>query len=89
MLVGNKCDLEDKRIISTSVGNLKADEHEIFFLETSAKTKYNIEYAFHEFALLMLKTHLNNEMTINRNTKINLTLETKEGKKKTICCTKF
>ena len=46
MLLGNKCDLEDKRMVSRERGELAAVESGIPFLETSAKTDANVERAF-------------------------------------------
>jgi len=46
VLVGNKCDLVDKRIIDTARGKALADEFKIPFYETSAKNSTNVEDAF-------------------------------------------
>jgi len=46
VLVGNKCDLVDKRIIDTARGKSLADEFKIPFYETSAKNSINVEEAF-------------------------------------------
>lgn len=46
MILGNKCDMEDKRVISKERGETIARENGIRFLETSAKTNVNIERAF-------------------------------------------
>ena len=45
-LIGNKCDLEDQRDVSTEEGKKFAIKHEISFLETSAKDKTNVNKAF-------------------------------------------
>jgi Ras-related protein Rab-10 len=55
MLIGNKCDMDDKRCINRSRGEALAREHAIPFLETSAKNNINIEKAFFEMARLILK----------------------------------
>ena len=55
MLIGNKCDMEDKRCISRVRGDALAREHGIPFMETSAKNNINIEKAFYEMARLILK----------------------------------
>ncbi|CAF1244557.1 unnamed protein product [Adineta ricciae] len=55
MLIGNKCDMEDKRCITRTRGDALAREHGIPFLETSAKNNVNIEKAFFEMARLILK----------------------------------
>lgn len=46
MLIGNKCDLEHRRAVSTKEGELFAQENGLIFLETSAKTAANVEAAF-------------------------------------------
>lgn len=46
LLVGNKTDLTQKRIVTTEQGKEFADSLGIEFLETSAKTSSNVEQAF-------------------------------------------
>jgi Ras-related protein Rab-1A len=46
ILVGNKCDLEDSRQVSTDEGKELADTYNIRFVETSAKDSKNVEEAF-------------------------------------------
>jgi len=46
MLIGNKCDMTDKKVIDTEKGKALADEYGIKFLETSAKNSINVEEAF-------------------------------------------
>ncbi|EPS71971.1 hypothetical protein M569_02786, partial [Genlisea aurea] len=48
LLVGNKCDLVDDKVVDTQTGKANgfADEHGISFLETSAKDSINVEQAF-------------------------------------------
>jgi len=46
MLIGNKCDLENRRAVTFEEGKAFADEHGLIFLETSAKTAENVEHAF-------------------------------------------
>ncbi|KAJ6252757.1 ras-related protein rab-2a [Anaeramoeba flamelloides] len=50
MLIGNKSDLEKNRKVSKKEGEEFAKEHNLLFLETSAKTAQNIEEAFLETA---------------------------------------
>jgi len=46
-LVGNKCDLSDQRVISTEAGdNLAKKFNSCAFLESSAKTRVNVEQIF-------------------------------------------
>jgi len=46
ILIGNKCDLVDKKIVDTARGKALADEYGIKFLETSAKNSINVDDAF-------------------------------------------
>ncbi|KAF9606429.1 hypothetical protein IFM89_025118 [Coptis chinensis] len=46
LLVGNKCDLIDKKVVSYETGKAFADEIGIPFMETSAKSSTNVEQAF-------------------------------------------
>ena len=46
MLIGNKNDLEHRRAVSFEEGKAFAAEHGLIFMETSAKTAYNVEEAF-------------------------------------------
>jgi Ras-related protein Rab-1A len=43
LIVGNKCDLEERRAVSTEDGQRLANELKIPFLETSAKNSTNVE----------------------------------------------
>lgn len=54
MLIGNKCDLEDKRAISRDRGEQIAQQHGIRFLETSAKANIKIDKAFYDMAEAIL-----------------------------------
>ena len=46
ILIGNKCDLVEKKVVSAERGQKLADEYGIKFLETSAKSNINVEEAF-------------------------------------------
>lgn len=49
-MIGNKCDWEEKRAVSTERGQQLADELGIPFLEVSAKSNINVEKAFYDLA---------------------------------------
>ena len=55
VLVGNKCDLESGRKVSTDQGKEQASEFGIEFFEASAKTSLNINKAFETLAHQVLK----------------------------------
>lgn len=46
MVVGNKSDLESKRQVSREEGEKFAREHDLFFMEASAKSAENVEEVF-------------------------------------------
>lgn len=46
ILIGNKCDMEEERKVSYEDGKALADEFNVKFFETSAKTPINVEEAF-------------------------------------------
>jgi len=46
VLVGNKCDLTDQRVISTEQGEELAKKFSCAFLEASAKTRTNVDLIF-------------------------------------------
>lgn len=50
ILIGNKCDWEEKRAVSTEQGQALADELGIPFMEVSAKSNINVEKAFYSLA---------------------------------------
>lgn len=42
VLVGNKCDLEEERVVGKDVGSGLAAQFNCTFMETSAKTRTNV-----------------------------------------------
>ena len=73
ILIGNKKDLEDKRQISYEEGEALAKENGLLFLETSAKTAYNVIESFNLSAQSILNNIEKNggDSTIHSNIKIN------------------
>ena len=53
-LIGNKSDLEGKRVISYEEGKNFADENNLLFFETSAKNGSNIKECFNESASVLV-----------------------------------
>ncbi|CAD8172171.1 unnamed protein product [Paramecium octaurelia] len=59
MLVGNKCDVEDKRAVSYEEGEALAKQLKLQFIETSAKLSTNIEQSFLTIAKNVLEKSQN------------------------------
>jgi len=92
ILIGNKKDLEDKRQVSYEEGEALAKDNGLMFLETSAKTSYNVVEAFNLSAQSILNNmqkegiiqNLNPEpgkIVIDNNNNKN-----KDGNNKKGCC---
>ena len=57
-LIGNKADLEDKRVVSYEQGEKKKEEYGFdLFLETSAKTGLNAQKLFFEAGKILEAEH--------------------------------
>ena len=100
-LIGNKADLEDKRKVSREAGEKFLKDHKLtYFIETSAKTGFNVQNVFIKAAkeLYLTNEELRNRLTrpgsllnFPDNPEISnvLKLETEEEeikKKKKFCC---
>ena len=55
IVVGNHCDMETQRIVSTEEGRALAEEFNAEFIEASAKSEINIDKIFYELIKLMNK----------------------------------
>ena len=55
LLVGNKADLEEKRMVQTDTAKEYAASSDINFLETSAKEKMNVERSFMKIAAQIME----------------------------------
>jgi len=71
MLVGNKCDLED-RVVSKDDGIKLARKHQMMFIESSAKTREGVQCAFEELVEKVIQTPGLWEMSSDRKKNINL-----------------
>ena len=64
ILLGNKTDLEDKRVVTTEEGKNKAEFYNLTFMETSALNGNNIQEAFNELIMDVYKK--NHELLENQ-----------------------
>ncbi|WOK94208.1 ras-related protein RHN1 isoform X2 [Canna indica] len=79
-LVANKVDLESKRKIEHEEGLQYAQDHGLFFIETSAKTAENINELFYEIAKRLAKSQP------SRSSGMNLSNETRYNGRRTLFC---
>lgn len=82
LLVGNKCDLDDKRQVTFEEGKELSEKLHTFFFETSAKTAYNINKIFDELSRELI-VDLQKKPKQESTKQVNL-LETSKKPKK--CC---
>ena len=89
IIVGNKSDLTEKRVVTYEEGKKYSEEHGYNFYETSAMTGTNVKAAFNDI-FEQLYNLFEEEITGRKKTKkdkISLK-ENQKGKKKNICCEK-
>lgn len=66
ILVGNKCDIEEGRVISYEEGLKLAKENNMQFFETSAKTNTNIDNVFLSLATEILDNYISFNKAYNK-----------------------
>lgn len=90
VLVGNKCDLEEERVVGKELGKSLANQFNCAFMETSAKAKINVNdvstseviYKHIQTNLCLLQIFYDLVQQINKKSP-----EKKQSKKKkSICC---
>lgn len=83
-LAGNKVDLADQRQVDTEEAKAYADESEVYFMETSAKTNHNVTEIFE---LIADKLPKGSPQDSSGQAGVQLVLPTaEEEKKKKKCC---
>ncbi|KAI8343909.1 rab-type small GTP-binding protein [Chlamydoabsidia padenii] len=63
ILIGNKCDMEEKRVVTKEQGEALANELGIQFMETSAKANIGVEEAFFDLARDIKKRLIDTQQT--------------------------
>lgn len=90
ILVGNKADMEDRRVVTKEQGQALANEFKISFFETSAKADINVEEAFVAIAKDSKKryeaTHAGKDDKDKAGGGINIKDPTKDQAKPAGCC---
>ena len=88
VLIGNKTDLEDKRVVTYNQGKEFADTYGLKYIETSAKKNINVRDAFETLAREIIEANLdktiakqkhNKKITVSKAQDLNIT-------KKQGCC---
>ena len=69
LLIGNKCDLEDKRKISIQEGKEFAESNGMKFIETSAKNDTKVQEAFELLTSEIIKANINKEKGLEKKDK--------------------
>ena len=83
ILIGNKCDLPDKRVTSEQ-GQALARELGIPFFETSAKSNINIHETFYQLAKQIKDNRMGEPMNAGVNLRVSTPGNTTKSSKK--CC---
>lgn len=86
LLVGNKNDCPDKKVVLTEDAKRLADTMGIQLFETSAKDNINVEEMFVSVTRLVLraKLEMKERQNVTQNDVVNLRKSNKQGKRK--CC---
>ncbi|XP_058214905.1 ras-related protein RABD1 isoform X2 [Rhododendron vialii] len=85
LLVGNKSDLVENRVVDTQTAKAFADELGIPFLETSAKDSINVEQAFLTMAA-EIKRKMGNQPSANMKSTGSVQIKGEPIQQKSNCC---
>ena len=86
LLMGNNCDLEDKRKVSYQEGKDFAIKYNMLFLEASAKDNINIKEAFELLIEEIINSTINDEKKKKEKNIILSSEKVGESSKKKRCC---
>ena len=87
MIIGNKCDLDDNRMVPKESGEALANANDAMFLETSAKSSLNVDKAFEQMAERIMKNTIlddRNDTGVSRP----LSSKTTQAPRTQKCCAK-
>jgi len=88
VLIGNKCDLDDKRVVTYSQGKEFADNYGLKFIETSAKKNLNVVEAFETLGRELMNENMDTKVTKQKENKkisVSTALDLNENKKGGCC----
>ena len=90
LLIGNKCDLNDRRVVSTEEGKELADSLGVAYIETSAKTANGVEESFYKMTSSIKSKIITNSAGPKTNSHVSgqklSTGKNLDTKKNTGCC---
>ena len=86
ILIGNKCDLEESRVITTKEGTDFANSYGMKFFETSAKNDINVSEAFQMLATQLIENSNENKKAPSKEDKKISVSSAKSLKTKKGCC---
>jgi len=85
LLVGNKTDLTSEKVVDASTAKEFADSYDIPFIETSAKTAYNVEKCFVQMATSIKNRVSNSKPSMEQSNTVHVD-SPKQSKKKNCGC---
>ncbi|CAO3592466.1 unnamed protein product [Absidia cylindrospora] len=85
VLVGNKTDLNEKREVSVEEGETKAKDHNVMFIETSAKAGHNVKTLFRRIAQALPGANTNSADGNNKEQMEKVDLHNSEGSEASGC----
>lgn len=83
ILIGNKCDLEDKRVVTKEQGEALAAQYNMTHVECSAKEGLNVNEAFVQLATIVVRKQGNASSQEVQNA---VKVDNKKKEKKGGCC---
>jgi len=89
MLIANKVDKTNERVVTREMGEKLANDYEISYIETSAKTGLNVEFCFKAISQALLEqtdSTLSNGQNVSKKTLNNLVQLNDRTPKHTVCC---